>query len=242
MSNTAGLSAQEYVAVNPTAVAAVLTGLASGLILLSYLWLAVPLLAIVLGLVALRQISHSNGTQTGGLLAWGGIVLAVGCGGYCLGDVCLQELRERPMRAQVLGVCDSLEKAIVAKDYQGAWALFSDKFRSDKKLDFEAFRRQWMAVQMAPMPGNIVSLKSNGFVILLPLPNNGQGAETSITIHWQRPDLIGNYQLYLRKGDSGWQIDDLPILFVTPVPAEGGPGGPGGPRGPGSNVRSGPSL
>src|SRR4051794_6725127 len=76
MSTTAGLGSTDYVAVNGVAVATIFMGLASSLALLDVTLLAIPLVTVVLAIIALRQIANSNGTQTGRLLAWGGLVLA----------------------------------------------------------------------------------------------------------------------------------------------------------------------
>ena len=81
MSNTAGVGTQEYVAINPTAVAALILGLASVLALLGSILLVVPAAGIVCGLVAISQIRKSNETQTGLALAACGLVLSIGLGG-----------------------------------------------------------------------------------------------------------------------------------------------------------------
>src|SRR5215510_13989681 len=65
MSTTAGLGTTEYVAINPLAVTAFFLGLASSLALLDNTLLAVPALALIIAIVALRQIFGSGGTQTG---------------------------------------------------------------------------------------------------------------------------------------------------------------------------------
>src|SRR5438046_4707720 len=75
MSTTAGLGTTEYVAINPVSVTAFFAGLASGLALLDPILLAVPVLAIVLSIVALHQISRSAGTQTARGLARGGLLV-----------------------------------------------------------------------------------------------------------------------------------------------------------------------
>src|SRR3954451_9896103 len=65
MSTTAGLGSGDYVAVNGTAVFALLVGVASALALMSEVLLILPLVAFVAGFMAWGQIRHSNGTQTG---------------------------------------------------------------------------------------------------------------------------------------------------------------------------------
>lgn len=230
MSTTAGGSSHEYVAVNLAAVAAVLAGLATTLIFLSLLWLPVPAIAIVLGLVALRQISHSNGTQTGRLLAWGGILLAVGVGGFQLGGQLKERLKERPMRADVRDVCDRLAQSLIQEDYQKAWDLFSDRFRAEKKVDFKAFSQRWSMMQESRETGKIKSLKSNGIVDLQPGPSAATpSAATMILVGWTNTAYVGRYTIILGKRNGVWQIDDLPQIFMTPPPPGGPPPGGGMP-------------
>src|SRR5215212_4817149 len=76
MSTTAGLGSGDYVAVNGTAVFALLVGLASALALMSEVLLILPLVAIVASVMAWQQIRNSNGTQTGKGLAIAAMVLA----------------------------------------------------------------------------------------------------------------------------------------------------------------------
>src|SRR5438105_4379840 len=77
MSTTAGLGSGDYVAVNPVAVFAALVGLASTLALADNVLLFIPLVGVVLAVLALWQIAHSNGTQTGRGIAWLGMILSL---------------------------------------------------------------------------------------------------------------------------------------------------------------------
>lgn len=229
MSTTAGVSSQEYVAVNLTAVAAALAGLATALIFLSSLWLPVPAIAIVLSLVALRQISHSNGTQTGRFLAWGGLLLAVGISGFQLGGQAIERVRASRVEAQVQGVCNVLAQTLIHEDYQKAWTLFSDRFRAEKKIDFKVFSQRWATMQMSPAAGKVKSLKSNGLVDI----QSGPSAKSMILVGWTNTAYVGRYDIILGKRNGVWQIDDLPQIFETPPPPQRGPptapggGGPG---------------
>ena len=81
MSTTAGVGSQEYVAISPLAIVTVLTGVASVLAFLADVLLVVPLVAVVCGIIAWRQVRSSNGTQTGIGLAALGMLLALLLGG-----------------------------------------------------------------------------------------------------------------------------------------------------------------
>src|SRR5580693_3500692 len=82
MSTTAGVGSQEYVAINTTAVIALLLGMASVLAIMTLPLLAVPLVGVITAAFALSQISQSNGTQTGRHIALGGLFLSVGIGSF----------------------------------------------------------------------------------------------------------------------------------------------------------------
>src|SRR5438034_7029155 len=80
MSTTAGLGSTEYVAISPTAIGALVSGLACFFLLFDLdqpILLVIPLTALVTGFVAFRQIARSNGTQTGRSLAALGMLLGV---------------------------------------------------------------------------------------------------------------------------------------------------------------------
>src|ERR1700677_2549038 len=76
MSTTAGLGSQEYVAINVTSIIAVLFGVASLLAVASPVLLVFPVVGVILSVAAIRQINHSNGTQTGKGLAILGLLLS----------------------------------------------------------------------------------------------------------------------------------------------------------------------
>src|SRR5438552_694692 len=84
MSTTAGVTNAGYVAVNYTAIVAVLLGLASALAFFGWLLLVVPVVGIIFALVAIRQINDSSGTQTGRGLAYIGLLLCLLLGGSAI--------------------------------------------------------------------------------------------------------------------------------------------------------------
>src|SRR6476646_9155703 len=85
MSTTAGVTNLDYVAVNQTAIAAVLIGLLSVVSFFGHLLLVIPVVGVIFAIVALRQISNSNGTQTGKGLALLALLLCLGLGGTAIG-------------------------------------------------------------------------------------------------------------------------------------------------------------
>ena len=78
MSRTAGLGTTDYVAVNTTAVTALILGLLSGLSLLGTIMLVLPVATLVVGIIAVVQVRRSAGTQSGTAIAALGLLLAGG--------------------------------------------------------------------------------------------------------------------------------------------------------------------
>src|SRR5690349_6563689 len=78
MSGTGSAFGQaEYVAINPLSIAALVLGMVSLLSLVFNFFLVAAGVGIILGLLSLRQISHSNGTQSGRAFAIGGIGISL---------------------------------------------------------------------------------------------------------------------------------------------------------------------
>src|SRR5688572_4627060 len=77
MSTTAGVGLGEYRAVNGLAVASLVLGVASWMSWLHPLLFLLPVLALVLGVIAMVQIRGSEGTQSGIVLAGLGILLGL---------------------------------------------------------------------------------------------------------------------------------------------------------------------
>src|SRR5688572_29608213 len=75
MSRTAGVGMADYAAVNGFAVGSIVLGLASSLTAIFHepFLMILPALGLALGLLAYFQVRNSNGTQTGKLVAIGGI-------------------------------------------------------------------------------------------------------------------------------------------------------------------------
>ncbi len=107
MSTTAGVGNDDYVAVNVTAVVAVLFGLASLLAVLNTVLLVFPIVGVILGVIAFRQVSHSNGTQTGKGLA----VLGLGLSGIITAVIfCVQGLQAVHRRADHRALTESVRE------------------------------------------------------------------------------------------------------------------------------------
>src|SRR6476620_7587606 len=114
MSRTAGLGTTEYVAINGAAVTAAILGVASSLALMADILLVIPLVGLVFAIVAIRQISYSNGMQGGKLLAWGGLVLCLAFAGIVVGGEVKEQMGHRSDTEQIVGVLDQFSAAAKA--------------------------------------------------------------------------------------------------------------------------------
>ena len=228
MSTTAGAASQEYVAINQTAIATLLLGLASISVVMANLLLVLPILAVICGIVALRQIGNSNSTQSGRLLAFLGMVLAV----VMLGTVIVPAVRmHRALNAEkgrIIAAANEFGKTLVAKDYERTLSMVDPDFFTKKKLTREAFVARWQAMASNPFSGDLQSVVSNDMVLLEGESAEGRAAGTLLLFRFSKSDIPMRRTVGLKKDDNGqWKVDDLPELFPTPAP-EAGSGAPGG--------------
>ena len=229
MSTTAGAASQEYVAINLAAVATLVLGLASSLVLMSSMLLVIPAAAVVVGLLALRQIYNSNGTQTGRGLASIGLLLAVGIAGF----VGYQDYQARQAveaeRSAIEASVASLGKVLIAGDYTKAYALFSERFKEQKKVDATRFAERWKSLGGQDIYGKIIGIGTNGRVELSSgaAANDSRIAVTMMVIKFEKTKQDYRQDIVFRKIDGAWWIDDIPSLFPTADAAAPGPATPG---------------
>jgi hypothetical protein len=224
MSRTAGLGSNEYVAINPFSVAAVFFGLASGLVIFDALFLVVPAVAVILGLVALYQIRHSNGTQTGRGLSWLAIGLAVLFTALLGSKQILQIIGTQSDKRAIAQLVRDFGADISARNYDAAYAKMSPRFteRVDKKAFVEEFNGR---LQDNPNYGAIQGMEWNGLVnfdvdartndpiagsvAIITVKNKSEGVEREGK---DRRDIR-----FRKRGDA-WKIDDMPEFFPPPPP------------------------
>jgi hypothetical protein len=232
MSTTAGLGTQDYVAINSISIVAILLGLASALVVLNKILLIVPLAGVVCGIVAWMQIRRSNGTQTGLVLAIGGIILSLGLAGFAIGKEMNTYWQRSADRQQIVGLIDQFSQIVQAADahperLKEAYQLFDQPFQ--QRESEASFVSRWKSLQNTL--GAIKSFHWNG--VNLPFdqdPATGDTTAAALVViefkNAQSPE--GRYTMTFRKIGDTWKVDDFPILFPQQPP--GGPGGPGAPH------------
>lgn len=212
MSTTAGVASQAYVAVNATAIVAVILGLASALTLFSNLLLFIPAVGIVVSIFAWRQIRNSNGTETGSALAILGVLLSLLIGGGVASHAIAEHNRTQADIRQMLAIADKLEADVKAKKYDDAYQLFNSVFQA--RINPRTFAGRWEAYQHPQGLGPLMGMKWNG---IPPIYESIKGGDErvgyiSVILNFQKNEG-GRYTFLYRDPGNGWQLEDLPDIF-----------------------------
>jgi len=223
MSTTAGVGVGDYVAINSLAVTTVVLGLASGLALLDPILLAMPVIALIIGTIAVVQIRKSGGTQGGMILAILGILIALGCSGWVGVNRVAKFRTESADRNGVIAIVDVFGKDVLEARPDDAWAKFSGVFQ--EAFEREQFRRTLSSVNSGTGIGKIVAMRSNGLVKFETFSDTPDlFAQTMLFVEFQSKQdnskFNDRYEVRLRKvPDLGWRIERLDAFFPPPKPA-----------------------
>lgn len=220
MSTTAGVGSQDYVAINPLAVASLLLGLATVLVLLTDVLFLLPLAGVICAVAAIRQVNDSNGTQAGKGWALLGLALSVLIGGGVLGSRALAALNGRQDTRQIAGVIDELGRAVVGRSYGDAYALFTPDFqRRVTRPQFEARLQELNAV---PELGALRSMRWNGRVQFdyedAPEGTTRLAAAVAL-LEFERGTQPNRQQLLFVKQGDRWLIEDYAAIFPREQPS-----------------------
>ena len=227
MSTTAGLGTTEYVAINPMAVASILLGLASALALLDNILLIIPIAAIVCSVIAMRQISNSNGTQTGKGLVTLGLLLAIGFAGFIGSRAATAAMRTRSDRDAIASLVKDFENRIKTSDFDGAYGLFTERFH--KIVSKQTFVERWTYIRDKAPYGNVASITWNGEVVFEYDRAAGVPMAYSIVIiQFTKNPEPSRQEAQFAKSDAGkWEFEGLPNVFPPATNGQMG-GAPGG--------------
>lgn len=159
MSRTAGLGTTDYAAVNVAAVMTAVLGAASLLALFTPFFLVIPLAGLVVGIIALKQIKASGGTQTGLIIAILGLAACLAFSAFTGLKAYNAYAQIQSDKATLAVLVQSFGQKLAAEDYPGAYALLDARFRDRvSQAKFEQFFRE----QMHPYVGKLTSMESNG--------------------------------------------------------------------------------
>ena len=210
MSRTAGLGSQEYVAVSATAVAALLLGLASCLAVLGTLLLIIPAAAIIVAVLAIRQINHSAGTQTGKGLALLGLILAMAFVALLGGREALHIRQIRREQGQIIALIEQVGKDLNRADYDAAWQQFGLRFQ--QRVKKEDFVNLWTQIQASPLYGPIKSMRWNG-ILDVQVEGGVMLARGVILVELADGKTDRRGAVFRKSQDDRWLIDDLEGYF-----------------------------
>lgn len=220
MSRTAGLSGQEYVAVNATAVAALLLGLVSSAAVMADILLILPLATLVVAIVAIIQVRNSGGTQTGQGLAIGGLILAIVFCGFVGGNAIAERQTINAEKGEIANLISQLGTNISKGDYDAAWDQFGPAFTAGVKK--ETFKTIWAQNQANPLYGHISGMHWNGFLDVQIDKESGVRIARGYVIM----DLDGGRSdkrstIFRKIPDRGWVIESIESYFPQAQPAAG---------------------
>lgn len=230
MSTTAGVGSQDYVAINMSAVAALILGLASVLVLLSPTLLLVPAVAIILGIAAVKQVRDSNGTQTGHALAWLGMLVAVGMVTFIGARELRSTMENNAQQRAVEQAVQQLGDALKAGDTKKAYDMFSPIFRERTDVPYTVFAERWKTVLENPIYGKMTSFGTNGRVEASAIQADGsRQASTMLVVSFEKTKLPLRCPIFLRQVDGEWKVAAMTSLFPPPQEREEPPA-PNAPR------------
>ena len=229
MSTTAGLGSGDYVAVNIVAVVAALLGVASLLAKLNNALLLIPLAGALCGIIALIQINHSNGTQTGRGLAIAGLVLSLAIGGFVIAQQAADYYRTQADQQEIASLVQDLGNQIKSKDFAKAYALFDGDFQERVPLDkFKTRLAYFESAQAVELLGHMTGMEWNGLLQFdTDVKTGSQMAGGVGRMTFEKKGEPARQSMVFRKIGSKWKVDAMPDLFPPPN-AQGGQGAPPG--------------
>jgi hypothetical protein len=223
MSTTAGVTNVGYVAVNHTAVAAVLLGLASALAFFGWLLLVVPVVGMIFAIVAIRQISDSSGTQTGKGLAYVGLSLCLLLGGSAILMGAMEIAGVRGDQKAIASTLSQIGSFVRQGQYKEAYALFDSDFHD--RVSLQQFQQTWESAQTPPPAGPLGRLESmewNGVTPIFESQAGSRVALTKVRLKFQR-GKDERFDLEMRQVGNRWLITNFSQLFPTRKPQQGRP-------------------
>ena len=214
MSTTAGVGTQEYVAINPTAVVALLLGFSSILIVLSNVLLVIPVVGFICAVIALVQIQRSFHTQTGRGLAIFGMIL---CVGVTAGRLVFQQIQRNQLAGeekQIAVVVHEFGTDIGSSQYNKAYQLFDDRFR--ERVSQPAFEGTFKGFRTAGPLGGVQSIEWNQQPMTFEDSTDSNNAYASAMTFFQfEHDQPRRVVMGFEKSDGKRRIHEIEAIFPS---------------------------
>jgi membrane protein implicated in regulation of membrane protease activity len=214
MSTTAGLGSTDYVAVNPTAIFALIMGLASALTLFGVpLLLLLPAIGISAALIAIWQIAKSNGTQTGRALAALAILFCFAFGGFVGVRSATARLSEKRDKAALDKLISTLGQDVQQGNFDAAYQMFDDRFRT--RVPATTFSDVMKLLRQNATYGKLQNATWKQLAEFQTDETTGarMAAVNVIFIY----DQVGEVRqtAVFRNVDGKWMLSDIPAYFPT---------------------------
>jgi hypothetical protein len=214
MSTTAGVGSSDYVEINTLAIVSAVLALVTGFSLFDELFLLAGVAAIVVGVIALRQIAQSNGTQGGRALAAIGILLSLGIGATVVARTLAARAAVRKDQDAVNALIADLGEAIKKGKYLEAYNKFDKEFQA--YISPQQFENTWRGVQDPTAGGApLAEMKGNDIFEFGQLPTGERTAITKAIIKFDRQGPNeGRLRVDARKPPGqDWKLAHLPELM-----------------------------
>lgn len=221
MSTTAGVTNVDYVAVNHTAIAAVLLGLLSLLSFFGFLLLVIPIVGVIFAVMALRQITASNGTQTGRGLAVVGLLMSVVFGGAAIAKEAIAVARVKGDESGISSTLAKVGESVRQGKYDEAYGLFDTDFKKGVKP--ELFKSRWEEIVQGPL-GKLEIFEWNGITPYFESAEGHKMAATKVRTKFEK-GTEDRFDVILRETDGRWLISQLKGFFPEAAPAAPPTGG-----------------
>jgi hypothetical protein len=212
--STTSVAGQEYVAINPTSIVALLLGVASVLALVADVMLIIPLAGVICAIVAIVQIRRSSGTQTGRSFAIAGLVVALLIGGARAGQEVAASVRDRRESQNIAAVIERFGQGVHAARYDEIYDdLTTQAFR--ERVDRSSFAVALQQVQNQSGYGQLDSIEWNQQ--RMPFQEVGTSgnrlASAMGIMKFRKSDFVGRPVFTFSNREGTWKIDSS-SMFV----------------------------
>jgi len=216
MSITAGLGSGEYIAVNGAAVFAVILGVASLLNLFDEsVFLLIPFVGVVVAIMAFRQISKSNGTQTGNGLVILGLLLSLGFGGMALGKNVLEKVRTREDREAIAKLVGDMGEACKAGKYDAAYEMFSTRFH--EHVNPAQFQEKMKFLSDSAVYGKLKKADTGLMEFQTDESTGAQFGVVRVSFDFEKTQRPVSDDLVFKKEGENWRVESFKSLFPPPA-------------------------
>ena len=188
--------------------------LASVLVLLNAHLLFIPAASLICGIVAIRQIRNSNGTQVGMGLAGGGVLLSLLLGGGVLAAQTIEAVHRHADEREIAGLIQQIGQQIHDEQYDTIYAQASQRLRD--RIPHDDFVRGVSAFNIVAQVGRLEWLRWNDEPMYFEV-NPDSGFEQAGAMAMEKMEKLpepGRQLMTFVKESGKWSLYDLSGVFL----------------------------